>query len=192
MGTDGDVEFDNESGEEVTVSYEWDNRNMSGEVSDSGGRPQKSFDYEIIKADGSTTVTYKKVSNLTVGDQDVDLYYRDPAQAPDDISKAQYKARINVLELPRSPTEPDVAMMQSVMVTIEFDPAASAVTQDVISTIIGSLSMPSCTWDDILEEQELMLQMDLNGDGKLRTAADVQKEVEDQLNDLKQKQGSNG
>lgn len=188
MSTDADVEFDLESGEGVTVGYEWDAHTMDGEVADSSGQPWTTFDYEVTTADESTMVSYDEVATVTIEDQDVELYYRDPSQAPDDLSMAQYKARINVLEMPRSQMETDVAMVYSVVVTIEFDPAESTVTQDVVETIVGSYSMPSCTWDDLLEEQELLLQTDLNGDGEVTSATDTQAELEDTLNDLEQQQ----
>ena len=185
MGTDAYVEYELESGKRIKIGYEWDGHTMDGEIADENGEPWKTFDYESSVGDKTTTITYDKVATVTIKDQDVDLYYRDPAQAPDDLSKAQYKARINVVELPKSQTEPGVSDVRSFVVTIEFDPAETEVTQDVIEKIVGSYSMPTCTWDDLLKTEEVRLQMDLNGDGKVRTVADTQKEIQDQLDNLK-------
>lgn len=183
LSNDADVEFDRESGERVTVDYEWDDRTSDGGIADSSGRSGKTFDYDVSTADKTTTITYDKVATVTVGDQDVDLYYRDPSQAPNDLSKAQYKARINAVEMPRSQMEPNKTTVQSFVVTIEFDPA-TAVTQDVVETIVGSYNMPTCTWDDLLEEEELTLQIDLNGDGRIMSMADIQKQLQDQMDAL--------
>lgn len=187
MGTDADVDFELTSGERIEVAYDWDSRTMNGEIADATGKPWKTFDYESTTGDDTTVITYDKVATVTIGDQDVDLSYRDPAQAPDDLSEAQYKARIDAVELPKSAQMPDVSDVRSFVVTIAFD-ADAPVTQDVVEKIVGSFSMPTCTWDELLASEELRLQIDLDGDGKVRSAADAQKEIQEKLDDLKKEQ----
>ncbi len=190
LGTHTTLNFDTESRERVKIEYDWDTFTVDGGVADYQGKPWKSFDYDIVKDDKTTTITYDKVGTVSVGDQDVDLFSRDPAQAPDDLTGEQYKARIKVLEVPRSTTEPDVSWTHSIVVTIEFGPKVPEVTQDILEKIIGSFGLPTCTWDEVLKTEELRLQLDLDGDGKVMTPQEYQKELQEQLDEMQKKQQS--
>jgi hypothetical protein len=186
LGTDTDMDFEVDSGDRITIDHEWDSFTMDGEIADFDGDPWTSFDYESSTGDETTEITYDEVATVTIEDQDVDLYYRDPAQAPDDLTTAQYKARIDVAELPSPMAEPGATRTYSLVVTIDFDPEDATITQDVIEAIVGSYNIPTCTWDDLLQEQELLLQVDLDGDGDVMTQQEAQQELQEQLDDLQE------
>lgn len=185
-GTDTDLSFDDESGARVTVDHEWDSFTMDGEIADSEGEPWESFDYESSSGGETTTITYDEVATVTIEDQEIGVFSRDPAQAPDDLTQAQYKARIEVFEAPESQFEPDATRVHSFVVTIEGAVDDPALTQEVVETIIGSYNIPTCTWEDLIDEQELLLQLDLDGDGDVMTTEEMQQELQEQLEELQE------
>ena len=187
-GTDWDLSFDDEADERITVDHDWDPLTADGEIAGPDGEPWESFDEESSKGAATTEITYDEVATVTVGDQDVDVFFRDPAQDPEELTTAVYKARIEVLEVPRSSLEVDETRVHSFVVTIEADAENPALTQDVVETIIGSYTIPECSWDALIDEQELLLQMDLNDDGDVMTAAERQQELQDQLEELQDDQ----
>jgi hypothetical protein len=186
LGTDVSLDFDTEATERVTFDQEWDVYTTDGELADDVGDPWETFDYESTTDGETTVITYDEVATVTIDDQEIDVFYRDPAQAPDELSMAQYKARVAVFEAPLSQFEADVTRVHSFVVTIEFDPAATDVTLDVVEEIIGSYTIPTCTWEDLIEEQELLLQLDLDGDGEIMSAAEMQAELQEQLEELEE------
>ena len=185
-GTDVELDFDTDSGVRVTVDQEWDSFTMDGEIADDSGEPWESFDYEWSSGDETTMITYDEVATVTIEDQEIALFSRDPAQAPEDLTQAQYKARIDVFEAPRSQFEADATRVSSFVVTIEFAADDATITQDVVETIVGSYTIPSCTWDELIDEQELLLQLDLDGDGKVKTTAELQQELQEELEALQE------
>ena len=124
---------------------------------------------------------------MTIEDQDVDLYYRVPAQAPDDLTQAQYKARINVVDLPKSQSEPDVSDVHSFVVTLHRvrpcrkgghagryreDRRLVRTCRAAPGTTCSRPKRYVSKWTSTVME-------------RLRTVADTQKEIQDQLDNLK-------
>jgi hypothetical protein len=173
----------------VEVGVDWDSRSPDGTVLDANGDPFTSFDYEITTMGDETTttqVTYDEVGTVDIGEGSADLFYRDPAQSPDDLgTTAQYKARVAAYELPRNQGEPGELTPSSFVVTVEFDAEDTPLESDVIEKILGSFTMPQCTWDKVLADAELQLGVDLDGDGKTRDAEDAQAELQENLDAMR-------
>ncbi|MEO6988080.1 MAG: hypothetical protein ABI239_05465 [Aquihabitans sp.] len=181
-GTDVDLKYNTSASGEVAVEYEWDDRGPGGAIYD-GSEPWESFDYESIDQDSVTTIIeYEQVGSIDIQDQTVDLFYRDPSQAPDLVDGEEYKARVSMFDIPNS-LSADGMDQYSVVFTITFDENTAQVDQDVIEAIIGSVSMPTCVWDEMLLVEEVMRQADLNGDGDVKSMEDwgaqMQKDLED-------------
>lgn len=181
-GSDEDLSFRVDRGDgstgDVNIEIVWDNRDFDGNITDYNGDPWESFDYDNQVGDDNTTITYENVATLGVGDQEAELFYRDPAQAPDDLSVAQYRVRLDAFELPKNNTSGGYELVpQSFVVTFEFDNEKIPLDQATIESIVESFVLPECSWDGTLLDHELLLNLDLNGDGHIRDADDVQKEL---------------
>lgn len=185
-GTDEDRSFDlnseNSSAGRVTIDVGWDNTNQNGEIVDWEGEPWTSFDYDSAIGDDEVTITFDNVGTVTVGDQEADLFYLDPAQAPEHVSHAEYRSRLNVFELPRNEgMNSFVPHKYSVVVTISFDHEQAELEQEMVEQILESFTLPECTWESTLLDHEIILNVDLNGDGHIRSVEDVQAEMQEQL-----------
>lgn len=173
----------------VEIGVDWDSRSPDGTVLDSNGDPFESFDYEITTMGDETTttqVTYDEVGTVDIGEGSAELFYRDPAQSPDDLgTTAQYKARVTAYELPRDRSNLGKLTPDSFVVTVEFDAEDTPLESDVIEQILGSFTMPQCTWDQVLADAELQLGVDLDGDGKARDADDARAELKEKLDAMR-------
>lgn len=189
-GTGIALNFDTPKRDRVKVEYDWDQRDENGKVLSYDRKIWKSIDYDSKIGDSSTTITYDNVAKVKVGKQDVDIFYRDPVQSPKHISDEQYKARIDVAEFPHRFDASRGTQTYSFVVTVSFDSDATEVTQKDVESIIGSFSMPTCVWDDLVVKEETDRNVDLNGDGKIKSQEEVQQELMDKLDELKKKNES--
>lgn len=198
-GSDQDLSFrTGDGGARLNIAVEWDNRDLDGNITDFDGEPWESFDYDSRIGDDETTITYEQVTTLKVGDQQAELYHLDPTQAPDHVSTTQYKVRLEAFELPSRASGGDHELApESFVVTVELDQDDAALDQATIEAVVESFVLPECSWDKVLSDRELMLNLDLNRDGHIRNAEDVREEIEemqegleDQLDELKN--GSSG
>lgn len=180
LGTGVDVTFTTSAGDDVTVGYDWDTRTADGQIADWDGEPWTSFDFDSQVGDDKTTIEFDEVATITIDEQEVDLFYRDPSQAPDHVSGEEYRARVAVMDL-TSMSDPDAVNEYTFVVTITFPSDAADVTQDVVETIVGSLSIPTCTWDALLVQEETYRNVDLDGDGQVRSIEDSLAEMQADL-----------
>jgi len=190
-GTDEDRRFDwdaeNSSRGTIEVAVDWDSRSPDGEVLDWEGEPWTTFDYKSSVGDDEATITFEKVATVTVGDQEADLFYLDPAQAPNHVSQTEYRVRLGVLELPRNQGLGEFPLVPySVVVTISFDASETPVDQATVEKIVESFTLPECTWEATLLAHEMIVGVDLNGDGHVRSAEDLQAELEEQLAEMQE------
>ena len=100
------MDFRLASGDEIRVEYDWDSHDLNGEILGPDQKPWKSFDYDIIREKSTTRIEFDKVATVSVGDQDVEIFSRDPAQSPDDLLGEEYRARITMAELPNPNKRP--------------------------------------------------------------------------------------
>lgn len=194
-GTDEDRSFtfdpENSSKGRLEVDVSWANVDPDGEVSTWDGEPWEGFDYEMTVGDDAATITYENVATVTVGDQEIDLFHMDPAQAPDHVSETEYAMLIDVMELPGTlGLGGFTSQPYAVFVAISFDGEKNPVDQETIEKIVGSFTLPTCTWERTLLDHEMIVNLDLNGDGHIRTPEEAQAEAqakyEEMLRDLDQ------
>lgn len=186
-GTDEDLTFRTGEGDrgKVKISVDWDNKDFEGTITDSSGDPWETFDYDYSIGDNSTTITYDNVATMQVGDQEADLFYLDPAQAPDFVSQTEYKVRLSAFELPRQGASGAYELMtESFVATIEFDEEEAALDQETIESLVESFVLPECSYDHALESAELLLNLDLNDDGHIRNADDAMAELEEMQEEM--------
>lgn len=188
-GTNEDLTFRFDDGGatkgDIKVSVDWDSRKPDGTITDTNGEPWESFDYESTIGDDSETITYDKVATVQVGDQEADLFHLDPTQAPDHVSATEYKVRLDAFKIPGQSVSGDFALRTaSFVATIEFDEEDTPLDQTTVESIVGSFVLPECSYDHELEQAELTLNLDLNGDGHIRSAEDVQKEMQEMQDEL--------
>ncbi len=183
-GTDVTLTFTLPSKDKVKVEYDWDSRGGKGELRDFNGDVWKSFDYDSKIGDDATRIKYDKVASVSNEDQDIDLFYRDPSQAPNHVKGEQYKARVEMFTLPTRADYGGGFDTYSLVLTIEFDSDIDDVTQKVVETIVATTGMPSCVWDEILISEETMRDMDLDGDGKIKTREEIVAEMQANLDEL--------
>ncbi|HET8930486.1 MAG TPA: hypothetical protein VFN21_07510 [Acidimicrobiales bacterium] len=184
-----DTDGGNSSDGRVKIGVEWDSRMPDGTVLDVNGDPFESFDYDIeymTEPEKNARITYDEVASVEVGDDSADLFFQDPAQNPEELGTTmQYKARVLAYELPKSSAELDETSQQSFVVTFEFDSEDVDLTQDDVEKILGSFTIPECTWDKVLADAELRLGVDLDGDGHARNAEDAQEEMQEKLDAMR-------
>lgn len=184
LGTDVDLRFTTEDGDRITIGYEWDTHGPDNVIHDYNGDPWKTFDYDSSIGDDKARIVYDSVSMVTIGDQEVELFHLDPNQAPEHVSSVEYKARVRVMEIidpkqgPRAPSE------SSFVFTISFDTDGADVSQEAAESVVGSLSMPTCQWDDLIVNQEMYRGIDLNGDGEIKSIEDAQAEMQANLDEM--------
>lgn len=186
VGTDEDLTFglDDSDGSRgrVKISINGDSRHADGSITENNGEPWETFDYDSMIGDDSTTITYDSVATVQAGDQEAELFYLDQDQAPNHISRTEYKLRLEALKLPHLNMENQYELMgDSFVVTFEFDKEDTPLDQEMVETIASSFVLPECTYDLTLLDAELMLGLDLNNDGHIRDADDVQEELAEML-----------
>lgn len=159
LGDETEAKYETDSGY-VTVAISVDQRNGEGNVVDDDGEETESFDY----LDGDDTVTFDAVATLTVADRQVELMKADG-------DEAEYRAQVEALLLP-SFADPAEQSSAVIVVTISHDTDV-VLTEDEIGAIVESLSMPACTMERITIQQEMMHQVDLDGDGTVATIEDL-------------------
>lgn len=182
LGSDVDLKFNTEDGDHVEVGYDVDSHNGDGEITDRNGDPWKTFDYDYSIGDDTARIEFENVATVAIGDQQVELLYRDPSQAPDHVSGEEYKVRVSVMEM----TDPNRGRTEelSLVLNVTFDSDAVDVTQETVESIVGSLSMPTCQWEEDLIMQEMNRNIDLNGDGKIKSREEALAEMTEQLDDM--------
>lgn len=188
-GSDEDLTFglDGSDGSRgrVKVSVNWDSKDFEGTITDNSGEPWESFDHDSSVGDDSTTITYNNVATVQAGDQEADLFYMDQSQAPNHVSSTKYKMRLTAFELPHRNADGEYELMaESFVATFEFDQKDAPLDQETVESIAGSFALPECSYDHALESAELILGLDLNNDGHIRDAEDVQEELEKMLEEL--------
>lgn len=176
VGTDVDLTYRTAASDEVEVAFEWDERGPNGEIYDIG-EPWTSFDYDYVAEDVTTVIEYEKVATVDIEDQSVDIFYRDPSQAPDLVDGHEYKARVSTFDLPNSLLTPDGVDQYSVVFAVTFGEDTTEVDQAAVEAIIGSVNLPTCVWDDLLAFEEVTRQTDLNGDGEVKSMEEWQAEL---------------
>ncbi|MGB3411917.1 MAG: hypothetical protein WBA45_12060 [Microthrixaceae bacterium] len=192
-GTDVDRTFtvdpENSSKGSVKIAVEWDSRNSDGQVTDWNGDEWKTFDYDSKIGDDEARITFENVATVEVGDQTAELFYMDPAQAPEHESKTQYKVRLSAFEVPSTRTDSGGYELApySFLVTVTFDAEDFPIDQATVENVVESFIMPECTWDRVLTDHELRLNLDLNDDGHIRNAEDVQKEIQEMMDVAEEK-----
>lgn len=191
-GTDEDRSFDfdpeNSAKGRLEVEVNWASVDEEGRILDSAGEVSDGFDYESKIGDDEVTITYENVATVTVGDQETDLFYMDPTQAPEHVSSTEYRAHLDVMELPWQLGNSS-SRMHSVVVVISFDAEQNPVAQETVEKILGSFTLPACTWERTLLDQEMIAQVDLNGDGHIRTPEEAQAELQEMLDEIQQEVG---
>lgn len=182
FGTDPDGKFR----DKIEFELDWDQQGSDGTVLGSDGKPWESFDYtSSINGENEVTITYDKVGTVEVGDQTVDLYHLDPAQAPDHVTGEKYKARVEAFEMP-SLAKNGKLTTSSFVVTVSAEADNPNFTQESVEEVLATYSMPSCTWARILKDYELMLGVDLDDDGKVYSAQDAQKDLQAKLDEQRE------
>lgn len=184
VGNDVRMRFRTDSGDKVDVGYEWDIRNMDGEITDYNNDPWTTFDYDSSRGDSSATIEYESVETVSIGDQEVELFYRDPSQAPDHVDGEEYKARVKVMEVTNPDPNSNGIDIESFVVTISFDSDATDMTPALVESIISSISIPTCEWDEELLRQEALRSIDLNGDGEFKSQEEVRAEQSEQFDEM--------
>lgn len=183
LGTDLDLTFTTDTGDKVEVELSWDSRGADGEITDWEGEPWTTFDYDSQVGDATTRIEFDEVATITVDDQDIDIFHMDPAQAPEHVSDEEYRARVAVADL-TAMHDPDGVNEYTAVVTVTFSSDATGVTQDVVETLVGSLGMPTCTWDDLLVREETFRNVDLDGDGEVKSQDEALAEMQEELDAL--------
>lgn len=176
-GTNVDLEFKAGDSAEVEVAYDWDSYGVDGVIT-RDGQPWTTFDYVYQSSEGDSDVTYKEVAKLSVGEQSVELFQRQPS---DRFDNRQYKARVLTWNLPGSQVQPSGEDKYSMVVTVEVDDDAADIKQETVEQIISSIYLESCVWDDLLLDEEVIRQFDLNGDDKVKTIQEWTEELQAEM-----------
>lgn len=184
VGNDVRMRFSTESKDKVEVGFKWDQRNLADEITDPNGDPRTTFDYDSTRGDSSTVIEYDKVATVSIGDQDVDLFYRDPSQAPDHVSGEEYQARVTVMDVTNPEPSSSGTATSSFVLKITFDSDATDMNPDLVESIISSFSLPTCQWDKELLNQEFDRQIDLNGDGVVESYEERQAEQAKRMDEM--------
>lgn len=145
-------------------------------VVDHNKEPWTTFDYTYQVGDASYEITHEVVATATVGDQTVDVWLADQAQAPEVLNRSTYLARVVLVEVPTAPAtmpgETPPWRDASTVVSIDFDADSERVDPvdpETAAAIISSLAVPECAVKYVVASQESRTQTDLDGDGKVTT-----------------------
>ncbi len=184
VGNDVRMTFGTGSKDQVDVGIEWDQRNLADEVTDPNGDPRTTFDYDSTRGDSSTVIEYERVATVSIGDQDVEVFYRDPKQAPDHVSGEEYVARVTAMEVTNPEPSSSGTATSSFVLKITFESDATDMTPDLVESIISSFSIPTCQWDQEVLNQEFNRQIDLNGDGNVESFEERQAEQSKRMDEM--------
>lgn len=174
LSTSLELGFDLSSGGGVSVDLEPESRQPDGTIVGSDGQPFESFDYDYSIGDDSTTITFDSLGNVTVGDQEIEVWVAPRDQAPDFLSTTEHKARFEVASTPNpAPGDDDGYMPASYVLTVTHDPDDVDLDDETVTTLVESLALPACTIDEVQVTQEVRFGEDFNGDGEVATAEDL-------------------
>lgn len=140
-----------------------------------------SFDYDWSSyGDGgekSGTITFESIGAAQVGDQQAKIFYADPAQEPEVLgTTAIYKTHVDVARIPNpAPGSHTGYRTATFTVTIEHDDSEGALDPAVVTNMVSSLGFPECARQIVVASREVMLNADLNDDGKVSTVEDMRK-----------------
>ncbi len=187
-GSDEDLTFKHDDGNgakgRIKISVNWDSKNAEGTITNNSGEPWETFDYDSTIGDDRTTIIYDNVATLQAGEQETDLFYMDQSQAPNHVSNTEYKLRLEAFQLPHQNIDGEYELLTETFVaTVEFDQDDLALDQETVETITESFVLPQCSYDYALEDAELILGVDLNNDGHIRDADDIQEELQEMLDE---------
>lgn len=173
LGDSIDLRFDTGDGD-VTVATDPDSRRPDGTILNGAGEEWESFDYDYTRGEESGRITYDEVATASVGDQDVAVVVAEQDQAPEMLGATEYKARLELAELPNpAPGDDDGITPASMVVTISFDAEELELAADEVVEILSTFAAPECTVDRIVAGREILLGEDVNGDGEVSTVDDL-------------------
>jgi hypothetical protein len=157
----------------ATVTFDQDARDELGNILE-GDDQWESFDYQIDSSDGSATgVVFTPMFEVAAGDQTVAVLVADQAQAPDLLSTTRHTARVDVADL-ISYGGPAAGLRRvSFVMSVSRDSSTVALSDDQVAEIFASVAFPDCTWQNELLFDEVVHNIDLNGDGEVATFADL-------------------
>lgn len=142
--------------------------------------PWKTFDYESKRGDKVYTIHFDSVASATVGEQKVEIFKAPQKQAPEALSKTEYRARVVLAETPTAPAyqkgqEPPW-IPQSSVISIKYNADSDRVeplTDELVADIISSIAMPECAMDYVVAMKEYNLKADVDGDGHVTTQQEM-------------------
>jgi hypothetical protein len=173
-GLDDSVEtrFDTADGP-VRVAFEQDARDELGNILQ-GDERWESFDYQVESSDGSVTgVEFTSAFDVDAGGQSVAVLVADQAQAPELLSTTRHTARIDVADV-FSYGGPSAGLRRvSYVMSVSQDASTVALSDDALAEIFASVALPDCTWQTMLLYEEVVHNVDVNGDGDVATFADL-------------------
>jgi hypothetical protein len=173
-GLDDFVEFRFETTDGLaTVSFDQDARDELGNILE-GDERWESFNYQVDSSDGSVTgVKFTPVFDVGIGGQTVAVLVADQAQAPELLSTTRHTARIDVADV-ISYAGPSAGLRRvSYVMSVMRDASTVALSDDELAEIFASVALPDCTWQNVLLFEEVVHNIDVNGDGVVATFADL-------------------
>jgi hypothetical protein len=167
------IEFD-------TDRFEPDQESPNGwTLVDFEKKPWQTHDYEYQVGDDTYQIHFDTVATATVGEQEVQILKAPQEQAPEALSRTEYRARILFAEVPTGPAnaagqEPPWRPQSSVM-SIKYDAESgrAPLTDDLVVDIVSSIAMPSCGIDYLVAVREGTMNFDIDGDGHVTTQQEM-------------------
>jgi hypothetical protein len=139
-----------------------------------GDLPWESFDYKVDSSTTSTTrVEFTEAFVVNVGDQHVSVHVADQDQSPDYLTETRHTGRIDVADIISYAGVEDGLRRVSYAVSVDHDKDGVALTDDAIGALLASVSLPECTWDNVLISEERLHGVDFNGDDVIATIEDL-------------------
>lgn len=143
------------------------------------GEPFESFDYDYETfsssgEDGSGTISFEKVADVSVGDQEVELWVADQAQGSSFSSMTEHKARVRTADLTNPARgDSDGLTPASMVISVSHDAESTDVSTDDVAGIVAGLALPDCAWAQEVARLEMTFGEDLDGDGSVATPQDL-------------------
>lgn len=178
LSTSTELGFVRPDAGDVSIDLEPENRMPDGTILDGSGEEWESFDYEITtysdEGETTTEVTFESRGSVTVGEQDVEIWIAEQSQAPDELRSTRAMARVELADLPNPAVgDDDKVRPASFVVTISWDAEDGDLDDGTMGRIIESLTLPDCSRERIVAQEEVQLGEDLDGDGDVATAQDL-------------------
>lgn len=173
-GTGGDLSgsvdhlFDSPEGK-VWIALKRERRDEQNQVLGDGDEPTESFDYAYNLGDEEIRVVHSEAFTASIDGEDLQVWTLTDGSDLGNDGDAIYRVRVVAFHMTWPLDAESTASFE-----MEISGAPAALDEDTVRTIIETVQIPECVRHRVIVTNEVTLSTDLDGDGHVATAEELQ------------------